>query len=194
MRLIFIDTETSGLPTWGAPATELNAWPRLIQAAWIVTDEDGAVLKQVTRLVQPDGFEIPAEATRVHGISTARALVDGIPLEEVLEELTRDLLDTDLLVAHNIDFDLPVLQAEYYGAYNGEPLSRLQTFCTMKQCPDLPGLARSHAGGMKWPKLPELHRHLFQQEIIGAHDAMVDVAACMRCYFTLVERGLIAHA
>jgi len=37
----------------------------------------------------------------------------------------------------------------------------------------------------KWPKLAEAYRHLFNEEIKDAHDALADVRACARIYFEL---------
>jgi hypothetical protein len=45
--------------------------------------------------------------------------------------------------------------------------------------------------GCKFPKLEELHRILFNEEFAGAHDAMADVSATARCYFELVNRGIM---
>ncbi len=39
---LFIDTETTGLPrNYRAPVTDLNNWPRMIQIAWILSDNQG---------------------------------------------------------------------------------------------------------------------------------------------------------
>jgi DNA polymerase III epsilon subunit-like protein len=34
----------------------------------------------------------------------------------------------------------------------------------------------------KWPRLDELHAHLFGFVPDGLHDALVDVEACLKCY------------
>jgi len=44
---------------------------------------------------------------------------------------------------------------------------------------------------LKWAKLIELHKKLFGVEFDGQHDAKYDVAACMKCFFELKERGII---
>jgi DNA polymerase III epsilon subunit-like protein len=46
--------------------------------------------------------------------------------------------------------------------------------------------------GYKWPKLDELHRHLFGRGMGAAHNALVDVEACARCFFELQRRGVIS--
>ena len=45
--------------------------------------------------------------------------------------------------------------------------------------------------GYKWPKLQELHKELFGYPFEGDHDALVDVRACVRCYFELRKREVM---
>jgi DNA polymerase III epsilon subunit-like protein len=40
----------------------------------------------------------------------------------------------------------------------------------------------------KWPKLSELHQHLFGYIPENLHDANVDVEACLKCYLELLNR------
>ena len=86
MYLIF-DTETTGLPKrWGAPISDTDNWPRCIQIAWQLHDKMGKLIEHQDYLIQPDGFNIPYDAERIHGISTELAQAEGIPLAEVLEK------------------------------------------------------------------------------------------------------------
>ena len=85
MYLIF-DTETTGLPqNWKAPLTDFDNWPRLVQLAWQVHDIEGKLVEVKNYIVKPEGFDIPYNASKIHGISTQRAEKEGMPLVEVLE-------------------------------------------------------------------------------------------------------------
>jgi len=46
--------------------------------------------------------------------------------------------------------------------------------------------------GHKWPTMDELHRILFGESFDDAHDASADCLACMRCFFALKRRRVIA--
>ena len=65
-------------------------------------------------------------------------------------------------------------------------------YCTMKETTDLCKLPGRY-GNYKWPKLQELHKHLFGENFVGAHDAMFDIKATMRCYYKLKEDGWIGE-
>ena len=85
MYLIF-DTETTGLPrSWSAPITDTDNWPRCIQIAWQLHDEMGNLIEHQDYLVKPDGFNIPYDAERIHGISTELAEQQGITLSKTLD-------------------------------------------------------------------------------------------------------------
>ncbi len=113
MYLIF-DTETTGLPKrWNAPLSDSENWPRCIQIAWQIHDAKGEVVAHEDYLIHPDGFTIPFDSEQVHGISTALAEDQGIPLEEVLEKFHSALDQVDYVVGHNVSFDRNIMGAEY---------------------------------------------------------------------------------
>src|SRR5690554_904869 len=108
MYLIF-DTETTGLPrNWNAPITDTDNWPRCIQIAWQLHDENGKLIENQDYLVKPDGFNIPFDSERIHGISTELALEQGISLQEVLEKFNIALAKAKFVIGHNVGFDLNV--------------------------------------------------------------------------------------
>ena len=182
-EILFVDTETTGANPRSA---------RLVQLAYCSTDLNGKVVAAGSRIVRPEGFSIPAEASRIHGITTDRAIRSGIALGECLDELSRVSESVLLVVAHNITYDDGVLRAEYDRRGLCYPLSGASPVCTMRRSTDYcripnPGGRK----GYKWPKLDELHRHLFGESFERAHDAQADMEACRRCFFELVRRGVI---
>ena len=78
MYLIF-DTETTGLPqNWQAPLTDFNNWPRCVQLAWQVHDIKGKMIEVKNYIIKPEGYDIPFNAEKIHGISTERATKQGM--------------------------------------------------------------------------------------------------------------------
>ena len=187
---LFFDTETTGVPRdYKAPASNTRNWPRLVQLGWIVTDEEGNVLSQGNEIVKPEGFVIPADAARVHGITTERAQREGKPLREVIEAFLKDAQQTKCIVGHNISFDQKVVGAELYRLGIPDTISTAKSLCTMQAGTDyckIPGYY-----GYKWPKLQELHYKLFGCDFEDAHDAMADITATKKCFFEMRKRGVI---
>jgi DNA polymerase-3 subunit alpha/DNA polymerase-3 subunit epsilon len=174
---LFVDTETTGL----SPTS------RIVSVSWAVFDGSQTQISCQHHLVQPIGFTIPASATRVHGITTDRAQRTGLPLQTVLQALNADInsCKPSLCVGHNISFDLPILLNEYRNAQVEDRLSVLPSYCTMRNSVHICRLPRRHGGAYKNPSLSELHKHLFGVPHLGAHDALADVLACVRCFFRL---------
>lgn len=187
---LIIDTETSGLPKdWRAPLSDLGNWPRLVQIAWLQHDAAGKLLCKKEYIIRPEGFVIPAEATKVHGISQEKALKEGLPLNEVLREFSELLKSSQALVAHKLNFDRNIIGAEFLRAGIDNTLFSIAGVCTMKATTDFCKIP--HFSGYKWPKLAELHTKLFGTSFEEAHHALGDATACSRCFFELKKRGII---
>lgn len=190
--LFFFDTETTGLPrNWNAPLRDLDNWPRMVQLAWILCDDAGNEIASANRIVRPQGFVVPLEASRVHGITTERALAEGIPLADVLAEVSPHILKASCAVAHNVSFDERILGAEFLRMGLDNPLQHAKTRCTMKESTSFCAIPGRY-GDFKFPNLTELHRKLFNKAFSDAHDALADVRACKSAFYELRLRGVIA--
>ncbi len=192
MFLIF-DTETTGLPiNWNAPLTDNNNWPRCIQIAWQLHDKDGSCISHEDYLVQPDGFTVPYDAEIIHGISSALANKDGLPLEVVLEKFQNALQQCEFVGGHNVKFDLNIMGAEFLRMNGENPLESLLIIdtCT-EETANLCKLPGGRGGKFKLPTLIELHAYLFDSQFEEVHNATADVEATTRCFFELFRRGSI---
>lgn len=192
MKYLIFDAETTGIPEdMDAPSTDTDNWARVVQLAWtLVSDKAGAVGDVHSFIVRPQGFRIPAEAARIHGITTTRAKREGHSVKKVLGAFLAALQDADGLVAHNTSFDAPTVGAEFVRAQGTDPLEAMPQTCTMEETMELCGLPKPW-GGYKWPTLQELHWELFGHGFESAHDAGADVAACASCFSELVRRQII---
>ncbi|MCB0449116.1 MAG: DNA polymerase III subunit alpha [Confluentibacter sp.] len=188
MYLIF-DTETTGLPKrWDAPITDTDNWPRCIQMAWQLHDALGNCIEHQDYLVQPDGFNIPYDAEKIHGISTELAQEQGVPLTTVLEKFNEALSKTKFIVGQNLKFDLNIMGAEFVRAAIANPLQELPVLdtCT-EQTASLCQIPGGRYGKFKLPTLTELHDYLFNVPFDEAHNATADVEATTRCFLELIR-------
>jgi DNA polymerase III epsilon subunit-like protein len=187
---LFFDTETTGLPrNWQAPVTDLDNWPRLVQLAYMAFDKDGGLVVSSDCIIKPQGFTIPEESARIHGITTGRALKEGRELASVLRDFKALLDQARYLVAHNMSFDEKIVGAEFLRNNMPDIPAAKYKICTMHGTTEycaIPG-----ARGYKWPRLAELHRKLFLADFEGAHNAASDVAATAKCFWELKRLGII---
>ncbi|SEG67716.1 DNA polymerase III subunit alpha [Sphingobacterium lactis] len=187
---IIFDTETTGLPKrWDAPITDTDNWPRCIQIAWQLHDEMGRLVEHQDYLIKPDGFNIPYDSEKIHGISTELAEAEGIPLTEVLVKFNEALGKAKFVVGQNIGFDLNIMGAEFYRYQVDSPMASMPVLDTCTEITaELLKLPGGRGGRYKLPNLTELHSYLFGVPFAEAHNATADVEATTRCFFELVRR------
>lgn len=194
-HFLFFDTETTGLPKrWGSSMEDVENWPRIIQLAFIIADEQGNEVGRFKELIKPDGWEIPNEKFwQDNGYTTAENIEKGVPIFKALRAFQEALKTVDFKVAHNINFDNPVVGSEMIRADISHQMFKFKKgICTMAKSTAYCKIPHANGrGGNKWPKLEELHTHLFGVNFDGAHDALADVTATKDCFFELINRGVI---
>ncbi len=192
MYLIF-DTETTGLPqNWKAPLTDFNNWPRCVQLAWQVHDITGKMIEVKNYIIKPEGYDIPFNAEKIHGISTERAKKQGIPLTEVLTEFVKDVEKSKFVIGHNVSFDNNIIGCELLRTERPNLLANLPAIDTKDDATEYCTIPGGRGGKFKWPKLTELHIKLFGEDFGEAHNASADVEATARCFLELVRLGVIS--
>ena len=182
----FFDTETTGLP--GRKGNRLASFKdlesynsaRIVSISWIVTQQQ-KVVGQAYYVVKPDGFEIPQEASNIHGISTEEADKTGCSIQVIFDQLKSVLPNCSTLVAHNIDFDINVLRSELHRYKQIEILdllSKKNLVCTMKKGKEV---LKTRA----YPKLAALYKALYNEDMENAHNAQYDTIYCYKCYIKM---------
>ena len=194
--LLFIDSETDGLPDWRAPSTSKQQ-PHIVQLAALLTDDDGHGKASMNSVVKPDGWEIPPEMTAIHGISQEHALQEGVGIKTVLQDFVDLLGQANLVVAHNVNFDARMIRIQMlrnrgrFGEWakvwktwpKFDTQARATQFCKLPPTEKMMAAGRK---GFKTPKLEEALRILCGQEIgEDAHNASHDVKACRQVFFAL---------
>ena len=185
---LFFDTETSDMYKFKKPHNDPSQ-PWIVQLGFILSERD-AIYQEGNILIKTDDRKIEPGAEQVHHISKKISERAGIDEQLALELFAHLLLKADILVAHNISFDTRVIRASAYKFYDEVLMNILKGpdghFCTMMRGTSLCNLPGRY-GRPKWPKLQELHLHLFGEEFKDAHDALGDVRATRRCYYEMTK-------
>lgn len=191
MVYLFFDTETTGLPKdYNAPSSDLDNWScRLVQLSWIMKDDNQTLLSQGDFIIKPEGFEIPVESSQIHGITTEIAKEKGVDLKKAVYYFLGACRMADLIVGHNVNYDMHVVGAELIRTWGKDYIETLPTADTMLASIDLCKIPGRY--GYKYPKLMELHNKLFGCEFEDAHNSFADISATEKCFWELRKKKLI---
>lgn len=182
---LFFDCETSGFINKNMGATNPNQ-AFIMQFACILSNEN-RIYNEFSTLVVAGKRTCNPNAEAVHGISVDECNRGGMNENQIYPIIANNFFTADNLIAHNIDFDLLFvdhLMQRAHKEWNG--LYKKPKFCTMKESTNLCQLP-GRFGKFKWPKLTELYKFLFEEEMENAHDALADVRATRKCYYRLKE-------
>lgn len=222
-KFLFIDSETRGLPVnYDAPFTDTGNWPRIIQLAWELCYQNGETIRKSCSLVKPDGWVMPSkeffmakgldEETAIaksafwteHGYTQEKNEREGRPMPELLFELAQAMNEADVLVAHNLGYDQPIIECEFY-RYKIYPKAvrrehptadmrpaevKLKKECTKLLSMPICKIVLGNKGDYKWPSLAEAYFFMFREGFEDAHDAGADVEACKKVYLWIQDYEL----
>ena len=180
MLWLIFDTETTGLPPKNRILSKetIHEWPHIVQLSFIVFNTETLKLTEYDYIITaPD---IPEESTKIHGITKEMNKQQGFRFPCIFDIFNLCLDLCDLVIGHNISFDIQKISAECLR--HNIPFSlKKPIVCTMKSTTQMCKLPR-----MKWPNLNELHCKLFNETVPYLHNSIIDVIVCLRCYYWIV--------
>tara|TARA_A100001015_G_C15035286_1_gene735807 strand:+ start:2593 stop:3246 length:654 start_codon:yes stop_codon:yes gene_type:complete len=199
MKVLVFDTETTGLPINKPEISDVNKWPHVIQLSHILYDTDNDIIidchDDIIKL--DDKINISVESIKIHGITRSQSKRKGIDICHALDKFNEIFLKADIIVAHNISFDIKMIMVELLRNNKQQIYFNLQgydmkKYCTMKNSVNICKILKTRNNGntyYKFPRLSELHTKLFKTHPNGTHDSMADVLICLRCYCKIVNNN-----
>ena len=195
-KYIIVDIETTGLPENRHETPEnYENFPRIIQIAWLVLDKDYKEVISNSYIIKQKK-PIPPDSIRIHGITDARANTEGKAIDFVLSEFQNALSQTEIVIAHNIHFDIPIIESEFLRIGKGRQFNTKVLICTMLSSVDFCKLKGS-GDRYKYQKISELYQKCYlpyskgKLQFKDAHDAMTDVFIAAKCFVKLKELAVI---
>jgi len=211
MKIIIFDTETTGLPkSRQSLVTDTKEWPHIVQFSYIIYDMSTNKLEVVSDHIIKLAAEIdiPEESINIHGITKEISNENGISIKEVIDKFMVDLTDCNLLIAHNLEFDMNMLIVELIrmnkiaklteddesmelNNSNYEKITNIEKYCTMKETEkrcNIKAVSKTGKEYTKYPTLGELHYYLFRSYPKKLHNSLNDILICLRCYYQLIAK------
>lgn len=192
MKIFVFDTETTGFID--KKQSDLSKQPYIIQFAgilWELQNGKWTEIERINELVKPPVL-IPYASSQVHHLYDID-MQGKIDFSKHVDTFLKFINDVDGIVGHNIEYDESMFRLEMKRLGREHDYHPVQSVCTMYSSRDFCKLPKKMvwSPGYKLPKLWELHKILFWEYFSGAHDAMVDVEATLKCFVELVNKGVI---
>ena len=211
MKIIIFDTETTGLPkSRQSLVTDTKEWPHIVQFSYIIYDTTANKLEKVEDFIIKLAAEIdiPEESSKIHGITKEISNERGVSIKEVIDKFMVDLSNCNLLIAHNLEFDMNVLIVELIrmnkiarlieddesmelNNSNYEKITKIEKYCTMKETEkkcNIKAVSKTGKEYTKYPTLGELHYYLFRSYPKNLHNSLNDILICLRCFYMLQKK------
>lgn len=187
-NLLFYDTETTGLPLWKEPSGHPGQ-PHICQLAAVLTNQAGRQIHAMDVLIRPDGWVIPDDMVEFHGITTERALDEGIDIKVALNVLFELWGQCDKRVGAQEPHDARQVRIAIKRDMTDDAFADKwkdgEKSCVLQMARNICKVPNAKGTGIKMPTLIEAHEYFFPGKGFKAHDAMADVHATMDVYFAM---------
>lgn len=190
MKILVFDTETTGFIN--KKEFDLAKQPYIIQFAGILGELENGKYREIERkniFIKPP-ISIPYGASQVHHIYDID-VKDAPEISTQIPDFMWFISQADALIGHNIEYDEDMIKLELKRHEKLHLYTPNQVICTMKLSVDFCAL-QGNGERFKYPKLWELYKKLFWEYFIGAHDAMVDVEATLKCFLELEKKWILS--
>jgi DNA polymerase-3 subunit alpha len=200
-KYMVFDVETTGLPIrrnhWTKDEDQYYDYKdsskydssRIVQLSYELYDANKSKVKSVDCIIKPNGFSIPNESVKFHGINDEIANSKGVGINIIFDELNNDLKSIEKIIGHNVLFDKQMLLSELYRYKRNDIIDLLhqkQFVCTGEMTKNIIKI-KYYRNKLKIPKLGDIYNHIFKREPEKLHNSAYDVKYCAEIYFHLIN-------
>lgn len=188
---------------------EIEKWPSIIQLAYILYDTDYPDKSKIYNkyINIPASVKISEESKKIHHITEDKiGEMDSFSkayIYDSLNEFMQDVVESDIVVGHNVDFDRRMIVAEFLRLSKEDNMPHITEImkdenfectqeittpiCNLKvklQYIDPKTNIPKYFYKIKQTKLIEAYEYYFGYRPEGEHmhDAIIDVIVCLRVY------------
>lgn len=196
-QTLLIDTETTGIPFYGADNPADAPWqPRMCALSMALLDGKANQVGRFDCLIKPEDWPLDDERfvgnmeqarEKAHGLTIERLQAEGIPLADAHARWNELYAKADLVCGYNVWFDHKIVRGEWRRLGHPIPFRDKQAICLMKAARPLCGLSKN-------PKLGEAVKILLGRDHTAAHTAGGDVDASIELFRHMQAReALVAE-
>jgi len=174
-------TETTGLPDWRGRSDGVTQ-PHLVRlSAQLIDLTTRDLLDDMDAIIKPDGWEIPDEVVRIHGVTAQHANEVGISEKDALQQFMNMWKQSTVKIAHGMPFQSRIIRIatlRYATKNTQDKWKEAKSFCTAKIAKQI---------GSPSNRLDDAYMAVIGKTLDNRHDTMAGVDATAELYFKIQE-------
>ena len=212
-KVLFYDLETTGIiktPRGVKPEEEYPNYEeldkydaaRIVSIGWIYNEKFNynyeIEIKDINeKIIKPNGFLIPDESVKIHGITNDKANNKGKDILKILKKIGKIIKECEYIIGYNIYYDVNVLLSELYRNGRNKTIKKILNLKEEKKIICIGQLSSNFAkpdGFTKYstyaiPKQIDVYKKCFGKELVNAHNAKFDVLAMIKIMFCIFNNN-----
>ena len=203
-KVLFFDLETTGViktPKGVKPEEEYPDYKELekydktrtVSIGWLYMkdfDYDYEIgLENISeRIIKPDGFKIPEDSIKIHGITNEEANKKGKKIKNVLKKIGKIIKDCDYIIGYNVYYDINILLSELHRKKRKKTIKKILKMKEDEKIICLAQISSQEAKPEGWkqyknyqiPKQTDVYKKCFNKELKNTHNAKSDVLGMIK--------------
>ena len=213
-KVLFYDLETTGLVKTQKGLKPEDEYPgykkleeydkvRIVSIGWLYMkdfdfDYEIGIENISEQIIKSEGFIIPEEVIKIHGITNEKANNEGKELKKMLKKIGKKIKECEYIIGYNIYYDINVLLSELYRKNRNKTIEKVLKLKKEKKIICLGQIASIEAKPDKFykysiyaiPKQTHVYKRCYNEELINAHNAKSDVLGMIKIMYWIYENKI----
>lgn len=191
---------------------KVQSWPTIVQLSYVCYDDSTNEIKDADIYIElPEKFTNPDFLNKTHpiikiAIESGLNASERVDISQALDMFMAEFNSADVVVAHNIVFDINMVLAECMRTGNMDAFNQIATavnsknkiYCTANESKEVlkidDGVRETGTGAIVYnpPRLNQAYFLMFgyRPKESALHNAIIDVVVCLRVFWRLWMQGV----
>jgi hypothetical protein len=213
-KVLFYDLETTGIIKTDRDKKPEEEYPnykelekydkvRIVSIGWLYMKDydynyEIGIENISEQIIKPEGFKIPEEAIKIHGITNEIANEKGKELKKMLKKIGKIIKECEYIIGYNVYYDINVLLSELYRKKRSKTIKKILKLKKEKKIICMGQISSKEAKPNKFykyaiyaiPSQKDVYERCYNEELLNAHNAKSDVLGMIKIMYWIYENKI----